>query len=116
MIHLSSLSDPHLSFQIPNAPLPFPHLFMPTADGSSKGQNKGQVNFLSVPRLEARFKKDLGHLLPCVSLFMGGLAMQSVYRLCLGHPDSTAWMLAVSGNEGGCVIPAAITETRISAS
>lgn len=57
-----------------------------------------------------RFKKDLGHALPCVSLCMGGSAMQPVHRSCTGHPGSTAWMLAVFGSEGGC---AAITDSHL---
>ena len=57
-----------------------------------------------------RFKKDLGHVLPCVSLCMGGSAMQPVHRLCTGHPGSTAWMLAVFGSEGVC---AAITDPHL---
>lgn len=57
-----------------------------------------------------RFKKALGHVLPCVSLCMGGSAMQPVHRLCTGRPGSTAWMLAVFGNKGRC---AAITDPHL---
>ena len=75
-------------------------------------QNKDQVSLWSVPRMKVRrFKKDLGHVLPCVSPCMGGSAMQPVHRLCMGHPGSTG--PAVFGRKGRCAIPAAITDPHL---